>query len=292
MRRLLKEPLLHFLLLGGLLFIAYGLLSRPEGSPSGSIVVTQGRIENMALLFERTWQRPPTEEELKGLIDAYVREEAVYREGVALGLDRDDVVVRQRVKQKLEFVAEDSSSAAEPSDGELQEFLAAHAAAFAIPSRTTFHHVFIDPIRHRTDLDATLQRLSAELKDVADVEVAESLGDPTMLPPRFDGSSPSEVAMTFGQEFATKLTELPENSWQGPVASAFGLHFVWVSDRTAERTPTLAEVRDRVKRELDHARRVEWNEKFYESLRAKYVVTIESPQASRGGSEDLAGATQ
>jgi hypothetical protein len=292
LRRLLREPLLHFLLLGGLLFIAYGLLSRPEGSLSGSIVVTQGRIENMALLFERTWQRPPTREELEGLIDAYVREEVVYREGVALGLDRDDVVVRQRVKQKMEFVAEDSSIPAEPSEDELQEFLAAHASAFAIPPRTTFHQVFIDPLRHRTDLDAALQRLSVELRDVPSVEVAETLGDPTMLPPRFDGSSPSDVARTFGQEFATKLAELPENSWQGPVASGFGLHFVWVSERTDERTPTLAEVRDSVKRELDHARRGEWNEEYYRSLRAKYVVTIEPPEAPRGSSEVLAGAKQ
>ena len=162
MKRLLREPLLHFLLLGAVLFAAHGILARGGGSEPGRIVVTRGQIESMAMLFSRTWQRPPSDEELQGLIRSHVREEVLYREGVALGLDRDDPIVRRRVAQKLEFVTE-HAEAVEPSDGDLQAYLDLHPAVFAAEPKITFRHIYLDPRRREKTLASDAQRMLGEL---------------------------------------------------------------------------------------------------------------------------------
>ena len=288
MNRFLREPLLRFILLGSLIFVLYGLLSRPDASADRRIVVSPGRIENLALLFERTWQRAPTEEELQGLIDAHVREEVLCREGTALGLDRDDLVIRQRIQQKMEFLCADATALDEPTEGDLQAFLDAHAAQFAIASHTTFRQVFLDPLRHSPDLDAAIRQLGSQLKALDHPSLAEDLGDTTMLPARFEGLSEDDAARTFGAEFAASLATLLEAQWAGPLRSGFGLHFVWVEERTDARTPTLAEIRGRVRVEWEHAQRLAANAAFYEGLARKYQVTIE---ALPGGEEAvLAGA--
>ena len=118
--KILREPLLHFLLLGAAIFGAYRLLSDARATQPGNIVVTQGRIEALVAAFTRTWQRPPTASEREGLIRDYIREEVYVREAIALGLDQDDMVIRRRLRQKLEFVSEDLTAPAEPTDGQLQ----------------------------------------------------------------------------------------------------------------------------------------------------------------------------
>jgi hypothetical protein len=280
-RRLLQEPLLHFLLLGAALFAAYAILSRGGAGESGRIVVTQGQIESMATLFARTWQRPPDGEELRGLIRSYVREEVLYREGLALGLDRDDPVIRRRVGQKLEFVAE-NGEAAEPSDKDLQAYLDSHRAAFAVEPQFTFRQVYLDPRRHEKALAADAERLLAELNRPGSGRDAAELGDPTLLPHRLERASASEVKRVLGEDFAAALAKLAPGRWQGPINSGYGAHIVLVSVRTEARAPALAEVREVVKREWERARRVEASEKFYQKLLARYAVTVEGPRLAQG----------
>jgi hypothetical protein len=124
-----QEPLVHFLVLGALLFVAFDRWGA-GGAGTSRIVVTPGQIDAMASGFARTWQRPPTEEELKGLLDDHVREEIATREAMALGLDRDDTVIRRRLRQKFEFIAEDSIDATPPTEADLQRWLDAHPADF------------------------------------------------------------------------------------------------------------------------------------------------------------------
>ncbi len=283
MKRILKEPLLHFLLLGAGLFLAYRLMPRTADSgASGEILVTQGQIEHLAAGFAKTWQRPPTPEELAGLVRDRVREEVYCREALAMGLDKDDTVIRRRLRQKMEFVSDDIAAQAEPNDSDLNAFLMAHADAFRVPPRFTFRQVYLNPQKHRDRLarDATL--LLAQLNQGGSPADA-SLGDPLMLDAQFANVSADEIARQFGEKFAASLRGLPPGQWQGPIESGYGVHLVLVSERIEGRPPALAEIRDAVSRQWASARRLEANQKLYQELLKRYTVTIEAPKMIQGG---------
>jgi hypothetical protein len=276
MRRLLREPLLHFLLLGALLFLVYGLLQK-NGSAAAAdeIVVSAGQVEHLASGFAKTWQRPPTQAELGGLVDDWVREEIATREATALGLDKDDSVVRRRLRQKLEFLSEDIATQTEPSEAELGAYLQAHPDAFRIEPRFSFSQVYLDPAKHGEDLARDASRLLAQLQQAGAGAELSSLGDAIMLEPTLASASSSEIARQFGDEFAVKLAALAPGRWQGPIESGYGVHLVLVRERTEGRLPELADVREAVRREWANARRLEWNGKFYEELLKRYRVRIE-----------------
>jgi len=156
LKSLLKEPLFHFLLLALALFAAYGALNPVQTSKQDRIVIASAKIEQLATSFAKTWQRPPTDTELKGLIDDWVREEIAVREATAMGLDRDDTVVRRRLRQKLEFLSDDVAAQVSPSEDDLKAYLAAHPEKFQVEQRYTFRHVYLNPERHSADLEAKL----------------------------------------------------------------------------------------------------------------------------------------
>jgi hypothetical protein len=287
MRRLLREPLLHFLVLGALLFAVYGLVSKGREAAPGKIVVTQGQIANMATVFARTWQRPPTDAELQGLIRSHVREEVLYREGLALGLERDDPVIRRRVAQKLQFVEENDDAVAEPSDADLQAYLDAHRAAFEAEPRFSFRQVYLDPQRHGAAAADRAARMLAELNRPASRLDAAALGDPTLLPASFDDAPASDVKRVLGSQFVAALDQLAVGPWQGPVRSGYGLHLVQVSARQAAGAPPLADVREAVKREWQRQRRAEASEAHYRKLLARYSVTVEGPSLAMGDAPKL-----
>jgi len=280
MKRILREPLLHFVVLGAALFVAYGVLSGGDAASPGKIVVTAGRIEHLATGFARTWQRPPSDTELKALVDDWVREEIATREAMALGLDQDDTVVRRRLRQKLEFVSEDLAAQVEPTDGELDAYLRAHPDSFRVEPRFTFLQVYFDPARRGDRLAREVAQVLERLQQAGgNVDVAE-LGDSLLLERSFQSVPKGEIAKQFGDGFAEKLAQLVPGRWQGPVESGYGAHLVFVRERTAGHLPDLAQVRDAVKREWANARRLQDNEKFYEELLARYVVVIEGRESS------------
>ena len=278
MKKLLSEPLVHFLLLGGALFLLYAGLSKDQAGPREDVVVTTGQIENLSATFAKAWHRPPTAEELKGQIDQYVKEEILSREAISLGLDRNDTVIRRRLQQKLEFLAEDFAAAAEPTDTELADYLTKHPNQFAQDQRFTFRQVFLNPEKRGDQLEANTTTLLAELKRRgADAEVS-TLGDSFLLPGEFTDEPQRAVAAQFGQEFAVELAQLTPGEWSGPIQSGYGAHVVFVTARTEGRLPALDEVREQVKRELLNARRLEANQKFLDNLLQKYRVRIQSPE--------------
>jgi hypothetical protein len=279
--KLLREPLVHFLLLGGVLFGVFALVGDRGSERASHIVVTPGHLEHLMVSFTRTWQRPPTAQELAGLIDDYIREEVLYREAVAMGLDRDDTIVRRRLRQKLEFVAEDVAAQAEPSEDDLRAYLQAHPEAFAIEPCFTFRQVYLDPLRRGAHLARDIDRLRAELRHLDNTADLAELGDGVLLAHRFDNVSATEVRTIFGDTFAAGLTALTPGQWQGPVPSGYGVHLVYVSDRTAGRIPELAEVREAVRRAWANSRRLDANETLYRTLLRRYTVTIERPQAAQ-----------
>lgn len=283
-KRLLREPLLHFLLLGAVLFAAHGILSREGAAEPGRIVVTQDQIESMAGLFARARQRAPSDAELEELVRGHIREEVFYREGLALGLDRDDPVIRRRVAQKLEFVTE-GPEAVEPDDEQLQAYLDSHRELFAVEPRFSFRHIYLDPRRHEATLAADAERMLGELNGPASNPDTAGLGDPTTLPLEFDGASASDIKNSFGNQFAKALARITPGPWSGPIESGYGMHLVRVSERTEPRVPKLADVREAVKREWQLTRRAEAIEKSYRNLLQRYTVSIEPSRLARGAGD-------
>lgn len=268
MRRLLHEPLLHFLILGALLFGLYGWLHGGAAKAADEIVVTRGQLRSLQAQFERTRQRPPTAEERQELVDAWVREEIFYREGVAMGLDRDDPVVRRRVAQKLEFIADAS---APPTPAELQAWLDGHADRYRIEPRYTLTQVYLDATRHGDKLDADVANLRRSLDRGGAAD-----GDPTLLPPALDRATASQLARAFGQAFADAVASLPLDSWQGPVRSTFGVHLVRVSAIQPARAATLDEARAAVERDFAQERAARLDAERFRKLRTRYVVRIDA----------------
>jgi len=278
MKRILREPLLHFLLLGIAIFAAYRFVSKGGSNDEpGKIVISEGQIAAMAEGFARTWRRPPTSAEIEGLIKDRVQEEVYCREAIALGLDKDDTVIRRRLRQKIEFVTDDIAALADPTDEELNVYLKAHADTFRMPQQFTFSHVYLNPQRHGEHLAQDTAKLLAQLQQAGDRADLSEFGDSFALEHNFQSVPAGEIVRQFGENFSAKLGKLSLGQWNGPVESGFGAHLVRVSERTEGRMPELAEVRDAVRREWANARRLDTNDKFYQELLKRYVVTIERP---------------
>ena len=275
MKKLIREPFIHFIFLGAAIFLAYHFLSARADNQPGKIVITQGDITSIMIGFSRTWQRPPTREELEGLIRDRVREEVYYREAIAMGLDRDDPVIRRRLQQKLQFVTDDVAAPVEPTDAELSDYLKTHADVFRVDRKFTFNQVYLDPNKHRDQLARDANELLNQLQHGSSDFDLTSLGDTFLLEHRFVLAPATEIAKQFGDKFVTKLADVPTGQWFGPVESGYGMHLVFVEDRTERRQPELAEVRDAVRREWTNARRLESNEKFFQNLLKHYEVVIE-----------------
>jgi hypothetical protein len=268
MTRWLREPLLHFAVLGAALFAAYGALA-PATPDDRRIVVTAGQVAALEAEFRATRQRSPDPRERQAIIDNFVRDEVLYREGLALGLDRDDAVIRNRVKLRTEFMAEDTLSV-EPTDADLAAYLAAHRAEFEIPGVVTFDQVYFDPGRRGDGLDRSVAAVRDALR-----RGQPAAGDRTMLAPRMTDATPAEVTAAFGDAFSTALAAVPVGTWEGPVPSSFGVHLVRVTRRGEPRLPSLADARDVVAREWARARAIEVKAEYYRELLKRYLVTIE-----------------
>jgi hypothetical protein len=268
--------------LGAALFVAYGLMPRARrGGEAGAIVVTRGQIANLVDGFTRAWHRPPTTDELEGLVQDRVREEVYCREAVAMGLDKDDTIIRRRLRQKIEFISNDIATLAEPTDADLNAYLQAHAETFRVEQRLTFKHVYLDPGKRGDHLANDAARLLAQLSGAGAGDAGGSeMGDSFLLELQFADAPAGDIAKQFGEQFASALGRLPPGQWIGPVASGYGVHLVRVSRRSEGRLPALAEVREAVRREWDNARRQEANEAFYQGLLKRHPVVIEPPEPS------------
>jgi hypothetical protein len=277
---IVKEPLLHFAVLALLIFVAYAAFTPKVSSPSTTaIVVRSAKIEQMAAVFTKTWQRPPTDAELKGLVDDYVAEEVLVREALALGLDRDDTVIRRRLRQKMEFMSDAEVDALAPSDAELQAYLEAHAAAYQVDPKIDFAQIFLSPYKRGDAVQADAAALLAQLQANPEMDVS-NLGDASLLPGSVPPTEVTRIGNDFGPDFASSVAELPVGTWAGPIASAFGLHLVRVSDRQSGRTLPLAEVRDAVLRDWSNDARMRQSKAQLEPLMSKYTVTIDIPKAA------------
>ena len=275
MKKFWREPLVHFLLIGAGLFLVFDLTQDERPDAASRILVDPSQVEQLSAQFKRTWLRPPTEAELAGLIESYVRDEVYYREALAMGLDQDDPQVRRRMRLKLEFLLEDLTAAEPPDDEVLSAYLQQHPDRFRIEPRLTFRQVYLNPDR-RPDLDVDAERILAELR--AGV-APDTFGDRSMLPDEQTAVSATEIARAFGKTFAQEVVALEPGAWSGPLYSGLGAHLVLVSGRTEARLPALAEVRAEVEREYLAQRRQQLKDLAYSKLREGYEVIIEPATA-------------
>jgi parvulin-like peptidyl-prolyl cis-trans isomerase-like protein len=271
--RLAREPMLHFALAGAAIFALHAWLA-PQGVGSKRIVVDKAVVGDLSRQFEATWQRPATAQELRALVDNYVRDEVLYREGVALGLDRDDPIVKRRVRQKLEMMAEDDPAAKEPTGAELSAYLASHAARYTQPAVYTFEQVFLGDGSAPASVEHEAAAARSALAAGTD---PRELGRATLLPHGADAQPADLVARDFGEAFTSALAKVPIGAWSGPVPSSYGFHLVRVGARRPAVVPPLAEVREAVARDFERERRERTVRERYAALRAGYDVVVEAP---------------
>jgi parvulin-like peptidyl-prolyl isomerase len=276
---MVREPLVHFLLLGAILFALYSW-RHPGHSATDEILVTSAQQAALKAQYTKLWQRPPTAQEFRTIIDGWVREEALYREGHAMGLDREDELIRRRTAQKVEFLAEEANPAP-PTDADLQAWLQAHQSRYLTEPRYSFRQVYFDPSRHSSDLDAALDGAQRKLAGGTAVT-----GDSTLLPSTLTNVSGSEIERTFGSQFAASLATLALKQWSSPVKSGLGMHLVYVTQREPGRNATLAEARAEVARDLEHDRAEKDREAFYRRILQNYTVRIEGETPAAHGGTD------
>jgi peptidyl-prolyl cis-trans isomerase C len=276
----LREPLLHFLLLGAALFAAYGYFNRGPGGVESSkqITLTLDDLRQLDLYFESQWQRPPTAEEFRNLVEDKVQEEILYREALAMGLDKDDTIVRRRMAQKMRFLAEDVAAAHEPTTDELKTWFEKNRDKFALPPRLSFRHLYFSPDRRgehaRDDAAKALTQLAAQPEDAP---LAASLADPFMFQDYYRDRAPDYLGKEFGPRFAQAVERLLPGSWQGPIESGFGWHLVFVDTLIPGRVPAFEEIEPDVKTAwLGEQKALAW-EKAYKDMRAKYTVLLPAP---------------
>ena len=282
--RIAKEPLLHFVILGGVVYLLFGLFGQSESDDAmveeNTIVITEGEMNWLAEMWQKRWNRPPSKEEMVGLVRNHLREMVLYREAVAMGLDKDDVIIRRRMAQKLEFLAQDLITPEPPTEEELQAFFNEHNDRYQIPPLLTFTHVFLDPDKRGDDTLADAESLKAELIASAKVpDETSDLGDRFMLQAYYPERTEADLAKLFGSEFARSLMELEPEKWHGPVLSGYGTHLVYVRERLEAPSPTYAQVADRVREDLESESREQLNEEYIESLLDRYNVVIEGEES-------------
>jgi len=283
LRKLIREPLVHFLLIGAGLFLLFGWRGNPaslpggqSGPPTTKIIVSQGDIDQTIAVFGKTWQRKPTEEEIKGLIDEFVRDEIYYREAIAIGLDKDDSVLRRRLRQKMEFIFEDITSRAEPTDEDLNAFLKKHSEKYLIDPQLSFRQVYVNAEKRRKSAESDAREILTQLNKGID---PDSVGDPFLLESEIRLAPLWDIRKQFGDQFSRGLLELKPGRWEGPIQSAFGLHLVFVRKRVGGRLPELNEVREMVKRDWMFERQKELKDAAYAKIRERYTVVVERNKA-------------
>jgi peptidyl-prolyl cis-trans isomerase C len=278
--KLLREPLVHFMFIGAVIYALYGTFAESVVEETDkTIVVTAGEVEWMQISWQKRWNRPPTAKEFDGLIQQYIKETVLYREALTMGLNKHDVVIRRRLAQKLEFLAKDLVALTPPTEEELQTYFDEHQPRYQVPTLYTFTQVFFDPDKRG---DATLddaEKVKAMLITQGDaIDDPGALGDGLMLQNYYPQKDRAEIQRNLGSGFTDTLVKLAPGQWHGPVLSGFGVHLVYVSSVSEPPPPVFAEQRERVIADWSMQRGEELNDKFYDSLREQYTVVIEEPE--------------
>jgi hypothetical protein len=275
-----RDPFIQFIFLGALMFGAYQYL-QPEterAAPPTEIRFTVDDLAQLVIGFEAQWNRPPTQAEFNAVLEDRVRQDILYREALALGLDREDTIVKRRMAQKMQFLAEDVATAREPTDDELRAWFADNSKLFSMPARVSFRHLYFSPDRRGREARAdAAEALGAIDNRPLPVSATSSPGDPFMFQDYYGERTVPAIARDFGSEFAQTVAALPPGSWQGPVRSGYGWHLVYIEAVVPGRVPDFGEIANEVKTAWLGERMAEAWREAYEEMRARYTILLPVP---------------
>lgn len=281
-QRWLREPLLHFLLAGFALFAIYGGLHEPaENSDPRRIEVTLDDLRRIEISWFARWQRPSTEAEMRGLIEEHVKEEILYREALALGLEKGDTIVRRRLAQKMDFVIEDVAALREPAPGEVEAWFARNLDQFASPPLVTFRHLYFASDKRGAGAQGQASKVLTTLTGPE-----ANAGDAFMFQSAYAEQSPEQVARVFGAKFASGLFQEKTGAWRGPLESGYGWHLVWIDALTPSQPPPFETVAAQAKAEWLSEQRTEAKRATFEALKARYEVVVSAPAPANGTAAD------
>ena len=276
MLRLLKDPLVHFLLLGGLLFLLFAWRGEPDATDPYEIVIADEDVQRMWQALAILHGRVPTREEMSAILEPSIKEEILYREALALGLDQNDSQVRARLAEKMLFLTQDIAEPIESTGAELAAYFEADPERFRRLATISFEHIFFSPSRRGAQLEADAE---AALLMVREGGADSVVSDDLLLEERYERTEFAAIRRAFGDNFASTVTALqPENTWLGPIRSDYGLHLVRVTEVNASYQPDLDEVGAEIKAALMAQRRLEANEAEYRELRDRYEIVVNLPE--------------
>ena len=286
LKRWMREPLLHFLLIGVTLFGIYHWLnpSSLNTDTSRRIELTNDDIRQLEISWAAQWQRPPTPDEMRNLVEDKVREEILYREGLALGLDRSDTIVKRRLAQKMDFLADDVSALRDPSLEELKAWYAKNESQFVLPARVTFRHLYFSPDKRGASArDAAVKALE-QVGQGGDTTPTSGLGDQFMFQDYYADRTTDQVANVMGSKFAQALLQLKPGVWSGPIESGLGWHLVWVDSIAPSHVPEFDEVDlADIKAQWLSAQRAETKRELFTAMRAHYEIVLPKPFPTPSG---------
>jgi len=281
--RLFTEPLIQFLIIGACIYGAFALFGTPEEDFRDTRVhVDSARINAFISEWESRWNRPPTREEIDGLIQSYIKEDVLYRQAVAMGLNEDDPITRRRMAQKLEFLTSDLAMMVQPAEGELEQYFNENNEAYRAPDRMTFSQVFFDPdSRGNTTLEDAAEALLKLQAAGVPTEESMQMGDGFMLQSDFVSVTATEAARQMGSGFVEAVVQLEPGSWHGPVLSGYGLHLVYMYDYQKSPPAIFEDIQAAVLENWQLEQREKFNADFLENLKTRYEIVIDEIPAER-----------
>ncbi len=275
MRRLLGDPLVGFAAAAVGVFLLFAALGEERSDPTRTIEITGDDIDRLKESFEAVWLRAPSYDELRTLIEERVRDEIFYREALLMGLDRDDTVVRRRMRQALELMVDGLHRGRPPTEDELEAHLRANPDRYRAESKVSFRQVFFSREKRGAEAESDASKLLEQLKAPGGSPAAVERGDATLLPAEEVDARASDIAAQFGQAFSEALAESPEGEWTGPIESPYGVHLVRVDRLQEGGIPPLADVLEAVLRDFEAARAEAAEEQFFDSLLSRYTAVLE-----------------
>lgn len=284
LRRWLREPLLQFLLIGLVLFVVYDTLHPASNAETESnrIVLTPDDFEQLGVTWLAQGRPPPNAEQMQSLIELRVREEVLYREALALGLDKGDEIVKRRLAQKMEFLAEGASVNTDPPADTLRIWFRDNQQRFALPPRVSFRQLYFSPDQRGEHSREDAVRVMTQLTGKpGNWEGAAALADPFMDQDYYGDRSVEDLAKLFGLNFAQDIAGLKPGAWQGPIESGYGWHLVFIDTFVPGRVPAFEEIEPEIKAEWIEDQRLQAKRKAYETMRARYQVVLPEKPGDR-----------
>jgi peptidyl-prolyl cis-trans isomerase C len=277
LKRCAREPLVHFVLIGATFFAVYSALHSKETASTDpkKIVLTANDLDQISLMWQAQGRPAPTADQIQSLLDNKIREEVLYREALGLGLDKEDTIVKRRMAQKMDFLAEDLSDLREPTREELKAWFGKNSERFKVPGRASFRHLYFSFDKHgqQTAAVAAEALKKIEGKSSGSREAAD-VADPFMFQDYYGDRAFDELAKTFGPGFARSLFAQQTGSWQGPIESGYGWHLIFIESLTPARVPEFEEVEADARTQWVSAQRDQTKQRMYEQMKSHYEIVL------------------